>query len=213
MRKTLGFIIGIVIVLALFACNPQDGPPDEPGGGATSTPTPGGPGEIGTEPPEMGSLEVNVTFEGRIDCDTIVDSAWIKVENTSTLVYKQMVVQVRDGGDAAPNWANFTFFYNTFFTTGLVCTNPPAVHFPNVSKLKPTRTSHSYDLFMPKDDAPFYTLYYIICTWKDLSGECAEGGFPIHGNRCRRRRDISLRSLPTTGDAFTMRAGSTSRWR
>ncbi|MCH7662436.1 MAG: hypothetical protein IH859_01030 [Chloroflexi bacterium] len=27
---------------------------------------------------------------------------------------------------------------------------------------------------------PFYTLYYIICTWHDLSGECTEGEFDFY---------------------------------
>ena len=98
------------------------------------------------------------------------------MENTSDLVYKHIMVEVREGAQPAPIWDD-PWPPDNFYTSGLVCNDPSPVHFQKPNKLKPGQTGHAYDFFQREDDVPFYTLYYIICTWHELSGECTEGEF------------------------------------
>ena len=156
MRKTLALSLGVIAVLILAACTLP----------ATATPTPTQEDDvviaIGTPLSLIGSLQADVTFQGTVDCG-FWDWAWIKVENTSDLVYKHIMVDVREGAQPAPNWAD-PWPPDTFYTSGMVCSEPSEVHFQKPNKLKPTQTGHAYDFFQREDDVPFYTLYYIICT-------------------------------------------------
>ena len=85
MRKTLALTLGMIAVLILAACTLP----------ATATPTPIQEDDvviaIGTPLSLIGSLQADVTFQGTIDCGNW-DWAWIKVENTSNLVYKHIMV-------------------------------------------------------------------------------------------------------------------------
>ena len=156
MRKTLALSLGVIAVLILAACTLP----------ATATPTPTQEDDvviaIGTPLSLIGSLQADVTFQGTVDCG-FWDWAWIKVENTSDLVYKHIMVDVREGAQPAPIWDD-PWPPDTFYTSGLVCSDPSPVHFQKPNKLKPTQTGHAYDFFQREDDVPFYTLYYIICT-------------------------------------------------
>ena len=87
MRKTLALSLGVIAVLILAACTLP----------ATATPTPTQEDDvviaIGTPLSLIGSLQADVTFQGTVDCG-FWDWAWIKVENTSDLVYKHIMVEV-----------------------------------------------------------------------------------------------------------------------
>jgi hypothetical protein len=98
------------------------------------------------------------------------------VENTSDLVYKHAAVLVRER--AAPAPANWTVPIGApFYAIPYNCGSPSFVDPQNPWDLKPAEIGYIEGHFIRDDNVPDYTVYYLICSGLNGSGECTQGEF------------------------------------